>query len=366
METQWRAASSATRSTEVPCAPRATLPTNRGDMPRWFDCCKATAKTPAELSNLGIALNAVGRTCRGRGRIPQGRSRSIRLRPGSLQPRQSLARAGAQRRGDRRAFDGPSRFVLIMRTPGITSADRCKRRPTEGGTGSLPSCGRIRAGQRDHACQSGNTAVRAQPQCRGVRGTASSAPARSQLLDRPRQSWRIAWPVGLSDRRGDSLPQWLALDPTNHRWLINLGVALLSQGRHAESEACYRQALALQPDHASGHGNLLFALGYRTDVTPEAIFAEYQDWNRRYAAASRVATNASSHTDTTPNRRLRVGYVSADFRKHAVALFAEPLLAAHDHAKRRTVPLLGRCCRGCHHRTLPCPLRPLAQHARPQ
>ena len=117
----------------------------------------------------------------------------------------------------------------------------------------------------------------------------------------------------------------VALDPTNYRWLINLGVALLSQGRHARSNPSYRQALTLQPDHASGHGNLLFALGYRTDVTAEAIFAEYQDWNRRYAAHL-ASPPIQFDIDTTPHRRLRFGYVSADFRKHAVALFTEPLL----------------------------------------
>lgn len=123
----------------------------------------------------------------------------------------------------------------------------------------------------------------------------------------------------------------IRLEPKRHCWLTNLGVALLSQGRHAEADACYRKALAMRPDYAAGHGNLLFSLNYSPDISPEAIFSEYQDWNRRHAKPLAPA-NLQFALDRTPGRRLRVGYVSADFRQHAVAMFAEPLLAAHDRS----------------------------------
>lgn len=123
----------------------------------------------------------------------------------------------------------------------------------------------------------------------------------------------------------------VALAPDEHRWLANLAVALEMQGRHEEAEACYRQALALRPDYAVGHGNLLFALNYRTDLSAEAIFAEYQSWDRSHARHLAPAARQFA-LDCTPGRRLRVGYVSPDFRQHAVALFAEPLLAAHDRS----------------------------------
>ena len=122
----------------------------------------------------------------------------------------------------------------------------------------------------------------------------------------------------------------MALAPQESRWQTNLGVALLTQGRHAEAEACERHALALQPDYATGHGNLLFSLNYRTDITAEAIFAEYQEWDRRHARIL-VSALPPLAPDRTKDRRLRLGYVSPDFHQHAVALFAEPLLAAHNH-----------------------------------
>jgi predicted O-linked N-acetylglucosamine transferase (SPINDLY family) len=120
----------------------------------------------------------------------------------------------------------------------------------------------------------------------------------------------------------------IALAPNEHRWITNLAVALQMQGRHAETETCYRHSLKLRPDYASGHGNLLFALNYRDDLSAEAIFAEYRNWDACHAR--QLGQNSTFDLDRTEVRRLRVGFVSPDFRHHAVALFAEPLLAAFD------------------------------------
>jgi predicted O-linked N-acetylglucosamine transferase (SPINDLY family) len=123
----------------------------------------------------------------------------------------------------------------------------------------------------------------------------------------------------------------IALAPNEHRWITNLAVALQMQGRHAEAAACYREALDLRPGYASGHGNLLFALNYRDDLSAEAIFAEYQAWDARHARP--LAPEQPPQRDRPIGSRLRVGFVSPDFRQHAVALFAEPLLAAFDRTK---------------------------------
>ncbi len=120
----------------------------------------------------------------------------------------------------------------------------------------------------------------------------------------------------------------IKLAPNEHRWITNLAGALQMQGRHAETEVCHRHALTLRPDYASGHGNLLFALNYRDDLSAEAIFAEYRNWDARHARD--LASDAPFELDRTEGRRLRVGFVSPDFRQHAVALFTEPLLAALD------------------------------------
>ena len=137
---------------------------------------------------------------------------------------------------------------------------------------------------------------------------------------------------GLPIRAEAALRRAVEIAPLETRWRANLAVALQMQGRHVEAEQCCRQVMADRPGYASAHGNLLFALNYREDLSAEEIFSEYRAWDASHALPLAPARPRFA-LDRTAGRRLRIGYVSPDFRHHAVAFFAEPLIAAHDPAE---------------------------------
>ena len=111
----------------------------------------------------------------------------------------------------------------------------------------------------------------------------------------------------------------------------NLGRLCRAAGRLREAVAHYRAALAEQPN-PNTHSNLLFALNFLPDVTPEDIFAEHRRWHTLYAAPLTAAAPQTVQRSTS-GRRLRIGYLSPDFCHHAVAYFIEPVLAAHDRTR---------------------------------
>lgn len=106
----------------------------------------------------------------------------------------------------------------------------------------------------------------------------------------------------------------------------SLGSVLCKQGKYQEALACYRAGLQKNPQDHRCYSNLLMTLNYMPGLDPEAVFQEHRAW----AGPLERSTPLPFTQALVAERRLRVGYVSPDFRTHSVAYFIEPLLRGHN------------------------------------
>ncbi|MET0792508.1 MAG: tetratricopeptide repeat protein [Polyangiaceae bacterium] len=124
----------------------------------------------------------------------------------------------------------------------------------------------------------------------------------------------------------------LAIDGSFHVARGYLAAALDESGLLDEAEAIYRQAVALFPDDPVARSTLLFNMPFWPSVTASEILVEARAWNARHGRP--LAAQARPHqNDRSPERRLRIGYVSPDFRTHVQSLFTIPVLENHDHGQ---------------------------------
>ena len=124
----------------------------------------------------------------------------------------------------------------------------------------------------------------------------------------------------------------LALVPDDAGTLSNRAGALKWLGRITESVACYRRAVAVEPDNLRAHSNLVYALPFDPAASGVDILAEARRAEARHYSAATVAAAATTPVVRAGDRRLRVGYVSADFRDHVVGRNVLPLVRGHDRS----------------------------------
>lgn len=121
----------------------------------------------------------------------------------------------------------------------------------------------------------------------------------------------------------------LHLNPNYPEAHNNLGGTLRDQGKIDKAIECFQKELQLRPDLSFVHSNLLLTLHYNDTIDPIQLFSYHQQWAEQHA--SPVSKTPQSHiNDKSPNRRLRIGYVSPDFRMHSVAYFIEPIISSHN------------------------------------
>ena len=134
-----------------------------------------------------------------------------------------------------------------------------------------------------------------------------------------------AYQQALTANRPGSLP-----GPILAQVQSSVGSAHKDLGQAAQALAAYREAMRLDPADPRHGDNVLLTMQYDPACDAKTIAEENQKWNERYAMP--LAKLAPAHANVRdPERRLRIGYVSADFKDHAVGRNLLPLFRRHDH-----------------------------------
>ena len=110
--------------------------------------------------------------------------------------------------------------------------------------------------------------------------------------------------------------------------LGNLGNTLKDLGNISEAITALQRAIAINPNHITAHSNLLLALHYG-DYDQDRLLAEHKIWYARHFQQS-AQTPYSGKIVKDPDKKLHIGFVSRDFRKHSVSYFLYWLFLAHN------------------------------------
>jgi len=122
-----------------------------------------------------------------------------------------------------------------------------------------------------------------------------------------------------------------------------LGMTYFMQARLPEAEDSLRRGIALRADYATGddalnYSNLLFILSHNAAIDADSLFAQHRRFGDFFENAACWPLHSNGRQ---PDRCLKVGFVSGDFREHAVAGFIEPVL--HELRERADLELHAYC-----------------------
>ncbi len=116
---------------------------------------------------------------------------------------------------------------------------------------------------------------------------------------------------------------------------VNLGSIHDRLGDVRTARDHYRRARELDPGNLASWSGELYCLSHDADLDPQQVFRAHKAFGEQ--AEARVRAQAPHANDRDPERRLRVGVLSGDFRDHPVARFLEPVWRELDSAQVQLV-----------------------------
>lgn len=124
----------------------------------------------------------------------------------------------------------------------------------------------------------------------------------------------------------------LEIDPAFLPAYRLLGDMLRNDGRHEEAAETYVKARACAGGGLEYEQARLHSLIHSDRIGDEALFVQHRAVGGQLEAAH-PPRFAAFRNKPDPERRLRIGYVSRDFRQHPVAWFMMPVLERHDRSR---------------------------------
>lgn len=130
------------------------------------------------------------------------------------------------------------------------------------------------------------------------------------------------------DKAETTFNKALTLFPNSPEFHYDLGNTYKTQGKIPRAVECFKKALSLKPDYVMAQMNIAACMPHDAQYDQESIFQAHRSWGQMMEKGISRDTQHANSPD--PERRLKIGYASPDFRKHSVSFFIEPILSCHD------------------------------------
>ncbi len=142
--------------------------------------------------------------------------------------------------------------------------------------------------------------------------------------------------LGMSDKARQAALTILAIDPDHVNARLNLGSWYADQARNAEALAEYRKALAVNPRSATAYVNSLWVLVHDSEARAADVLQVAREFDANLCRPHLRTDNFPSR-DRRHDRKLRIGWLTSDFRTHPVAAFVVPFLDKLDPGQLESV-----------------------------
>jgi predicted O-linked N-acetylglucosamine transferase (SPINDLY family) len=138
------------------------------------------------------------------------------------------------------------------------------------------------------------------------------------------------WILGEHEKAARAAADAMKCDAQHPPVLTLQGNLSLLTGQVRQALGWYEKAVAVDPGYVDAFDNLLFVSNYDDEVDAEQLFRRHREWGEKVIDFPQVKQDGGARQN---NGRIRIGFVSPDFRNHSVAFFVEPIFANLDRAR---------------------------------